>query len=71
MQFLVWLGSLPGFVVENGGVHQVVVSHKTWKRKFPVPFKHNIIKKPILIALVKQILATGTCTKDEIDEHLR
>lgn len=70
-QMLRWLDTLSGFSVTHGGRHDIIVKHESWNRPYPVPFKHTIIKKPLLVALVKQILATGVCTKDELDAHLK
>ena len=70
-QMLKWLETVRGFTVENGGAHQIIVKHEAWMRPFPVPFKHNIVKKPIMVELVKKIVSTGACTKEELDARLK
>ncbi|OGL89123.1 hypothetical protein A3H75_00320 [Candidatus Uhrbacteria bacterium RIFCSPLOWO2_02_FULL_51_9] len=67
---LKWLGTLNGFEVINGGKHQWVVRHGTWNRPFPVTFKYNVVSKVYIKELVKRVVATGACSKEEFDEHL-
>jgi hypothetical protein len=70
IRLLNWLNGRDGFEVWNGGNHQWVLNHETWTRPFPVPFKHNVVKKGIMVALIKQILATGNYTKEELEKQL-
>jgi len=50
--------------------HQWVVDHETWNRPFPIPFKHSVVSKVYIKELVKKVIATGVCTKEEFDQHL-
>ena len=70
MALLHWLNTLDGFEVDTGGKHQWVVHYRTWNRPFPITFKYNIVSKVYLKELVKKVVATGACTKEEFDEHL-
>ncbi|MFH1047626.1 MAG: hypothetical protein V1738_04955 [Patescibacteria group bacterium] len=70
LRLLRWLVSLNGFMVDNGGRHQWVLRHASWNRPFPVPFKHNAVSNIIVQALMKRVVETGICTKEEFDRHL-
>ncbi len=70
LALLKWLNKLDGFEVSTGGKHQCVVCHDTWNRPFPITFKYNIVSKVYLKELVKKVVATGACSKEEFDEHL-
>lgn len=70
LALLRWLETLPGFEAGNGGRHQWVVKHNTWPRPFPITFKNNTVSNVYIKALLKLVLATGVCTKEEFDNHL-
>jgi len=53
------------FEVVCGGKHQWLVKHSSWKRPFPIPFKHNTVSKYILNDLLKKVVETGEIDKDE------
>ena len=67
---LKWINALPGFKIDNGGKHQWIVKHETWKRPFPISFRNNNVSKVYIKDLVKLVVATGVCTKEEFDNHL-
>ncbi|OGL62833.1 hypothetical protein A3C09_01320 [Candidatus Uhrbacteria bacterium RIFCSPHIGHO2_02_FULL_47_44] len=71
LRMLEWLKTQSGFSVDNGGDHQWVIRHIAWKRPFPISFKHEVMNKFILKELVGKIVATGVCTKEQFDEHLK
>jgi hypothetical protein len=70
LQLLRWLNTLPGFEADNGGKHQWIVKHTSWKRPFPITFKNNKVSKVYIKELLRLVLATGACTKAQFDEHL-
>ncbi len=70
LALLKWLNTLDGFEVSTGGRHQWVINHVTWKRPFPITFKFNVVSKVYIKELVKKVVATGACSKEEFNEHL-
>jgi hypothetical protein len=70
LNLLKWLACLDGFEVTNGGNHQWVVKHDSWNRPFPVPFKHNSVSKVIVRELMKRVVETEACTKEQFDQRL-
>jgi len=70
LALLNWLATFDGVETENGGKHQWVVNHKTWSRPFPISFKHNVVNKVYIKELVKKVVTTGICSKQEFDSHL-
>jgi hypothetical protein len=71
LSLLRWLATQDGFSIDNGGRHQWVVKHESWSRSFPVPFKHNVVNKHIVKELMKRVVATGVCSKDEFDRRIK
>lgn len=71
LHFLKWLETQSGFSVGNGGKHQWIIKHNTWKRPFPIPFKHKVVNKMIVKELMKRIVKTGSCTKEQFDEKIK
>lgn len=67
-RLLIWLATLEGFSADNGGKHQWVIKHETWDRPFPITFKHNTVSKVYIKELMKRVVATGACSKEEFDE---
>lgn len=70
LRLIRWLDSLEGFSVDNGGSHQWVVKHEDWERGFPIPFKNDKVSKYIVKDLMKRVVETGACTKDEFDGRI-
>jgi hypothetical protein len=70
LSLLKWLNTLSGFTADTGGKHQWIVNHQTWKRPFPISFRNNVVSNVYIKELVKIVVATGACTKEEFDEHL-
>lgn len=70
LQLLKWLGTLRDIEVDTAGKHQWIVKHVAWKRPYPIPFKRNIVSNVYIKKLVKLVVATGACTKQEFDAHL-
>ncbi|MFH1620544.1 MAG: hypothetical protein ABIB04_00480 [Patescibacteria group bacterium] len=70
LSLLKWLSTLSGFKVDNGGKHQWIVKHETWKRPFPICFKNRRVSKVYIKELVSLVVATGVCNKEEFDSHL-
>lgn len=70
-KLLRWLETKDSIQVVDGGRHLYLVKHPAWKRAFPIPFKHNVINKHILKALMQQLIESGVCTEEEFREKLR
>jgi hypothetical protein len=49
------LSKVDGFEISQGGNHQWKVNHVSWKRPFPIPFKHNTIRKHYIKKLIKLV----------------
>ena len=71
LKLLKWLEAQTGFTVDNGGKHQWLIKHDSWSRPFPIPFKHNTVNKYIKKDLMRRVVATEICTKDQFDQHLK
>lgn len=71
LKLLKWLDKMEGFTVDTGGNHQWVIKYTDWNRPYPIPFKHNVVKKTIVKALMKKVVATNLCTKEEFDQRLK
>jgi hypothetical protein len=59
------LATIGRFEIKTGGNHQLEIKHPNWKRPFPIPFKHNIVKKNIMDGLLKIVAQTGEITSEE------
>ena len=70
LALLQWLRTLSGVEINNGGKHQWVVKHKTWKRPYPITFKNKTVSSIYIKELLKLVVATNACTKEEFDSHL-
>lgn len=71
LKLLKWIETLPGFAIGNGGNHQWIVEHTAWEQPFPIPFKHGVVNKHIVKALMSRVTATGVCDKQMFDYHLK
>ncbi len=71
LKLLKWLDAQSGFSIDHGGNHQWNVKHVSWLRPFPIPFKHNIVNKHIIKALMEKVIETTVCTKEEFDQRLK
>ena len=70
LRLLRWISTLNGFEVSTGGKHQWIVKHGTWTRPYPITFRFNTVSNIYVKELVKKIVATGACSKEQFDEHL-
>lgn len=71
LKLLKWLDGLSGFTIGNGGNHQWVIKHISWTRPFPITFKHGTVSRVYIKELMKLVVATGACTKELFDEHIK
>lgn len=71
LQVLKKLATIQDFDVVTGGNHQWMIKHGTWQRPFPIPFKHNKLKKAYVQDLAKLIVKTGSCTEEIFKEWLK
>lgn len=70
LRLLQWLVTLEGFSMDSGSKHQLIIRHETWLRPFPISFRRNRVSKEYIKDLMKLVVATGACTKEEFDSHL-
>ena len=70
LAILRWIETLPDFIVGNGGTHQWIVKHDSWVRPFPISFRNNRVNKLYIKSLMKLVVGTGLCTKEDFDAHL-
>lgn len=70
-RLLCWLATKTGITVDDGGCHQYLIKHISWDRPFPIPFRHNIVNKHIVRALMKQLIASSICTEEEFREIIK
>ena len=71
LNLLQWLETQSEFHVGNGGNHQWIIRHSSWKRPFPIPFKGGTVSKLIVKELMSRIVATGICTKEQFDKKIK
>ena len=57
--------------VEVGGNHNIILKYSFWKRPFPIPFNHSVVKKHLVKNLSKQLINSKICTKEEFDQHIK
>lgn len=70
IKLLNWLNTQNGFTIENGGNHQWVIKYFSWKRPFPIPFKHNRLSSVYVKVLMKKLVETKVCSKEKFDSFL-
>jgi len=54
----------------RGGKHNIKVKYIHWEQSYPVPIKHGEVNKHIVKALMKRLVKSDICTKEEFDSLL-
>ena len=57
--------------VEPGAKHQIKIKYSFWDNCFPIPYKHPKVNKHIVKDLMKKLVASEICTKEEFDEKIK
>jgi hypothetical protein len=70
-RLLRWLATKNNIIVEDGGKHQYLVKHSSWKRPFPIPFRDSVVNKHIVRTLMNQLVDSGVCTEEEFRLRLK
>ncbi len=70
LQLLKKISKNKNFDINCGGNHQWKISHQTFKRPYPIPFKRNKVKGVYLKEIIKLIAKTGEFTEDELKEMI-
>ena len=68
---LKWLEKKPNISVIDGGKHTMIIKYVFWDRPYPIPFKHNEINKYIVKDLMKILVNSEICTKEEFDKRIK
>ena len=66
-----WLGKKEFITVEKGGKHQITVKYNYWERPFPIPFRHGVVNKYIVKALMQKLVDSEICAKEEFDKKIK
>lgn len=71
-KFLKWLiNNKEDLSLRCGGKHQYVLNGAILNKAFPICFKHNEINRHIVKNLMKTLVESGICTKEEFDEKIK
>lgn len=57
--------------VEAGGNHNIILKYSSWKRPFPIPFNHSVVNRYIVKDLLKLLINSKICTKEEFDQYIK
>lgn len=66
-----WLSKKRGIIIKAGSKHYFSVMYVDWSRPFPIPIRHGGANKFIIQTLMRQLLESGVCTKEEFDKQIK
>ncbi len=71
-KLLNWLCKKDKFLtVGVGGKHTMVIKYNYWERPFPVPFKNSEVRRFYVKTLLKKLVDSEICTKEEFDKYIK
>jgi hypothetical protein len=57
--------------IEPGGRHQIKIKYSFWNNCFPIPFNHSEVSRHIVKDLMKKLVESEICTKEEFDQYIK
>lgn len=71
IKLLKWLATKEGIEIKKCTKHHYKIIYSFWDMSYPFPYRHNEITKEIVKALMKTLVKSGICTKEEFDENIK
>ena len=71
LKLLKWLSKKEHLIVSTAAEHQWVIRHSNWSRPYPIPFKHGTVSKHYIKDLMKKLVKSEVCTKEEFNKYVK